>query len=148
MFAQFSRLSVPDDYPHSFAVQFQQWQPAPVYLSLYSQPNENERQLTNTIPISTVQKFRPVVVSGPSGTGKSTLLKKLFAEFPDTFGFSISRTLHPPPPSHQPSPPRKETPKLTRHHAMIIQIPRARHEQANNTDGSTTTQAKRISSTW
>lgn len=147
MFAQFSRLSVPDDYPHSFAVQFQQWQPAPVYLFLYSQPNENERQLTNTIPISTVQKFRPVVVSGPSGTGKSTLLKKLFAEFPDTFGFSISRTPHPPP-SHQPSPPRKETPKLTRHHAMIIQIPRARHEQANNTDGSTTTQAKRISSTW
>lgn len=36
---------------------------------------------------------------GPSGTGKSTLLKKLFNEYPDKFAFSISRTflstLHP-----------------------------------------------------
>ncbi|CCH61345.1 hypothetical protein TBLA_0E02900 [Henningerozyma blattae CBS 6284] len=35
---------------------------------------------------------RPIVLSGPSGTGKSTLLKKLFAEYPDTFGFSVSST--------------------------------------------------------
>ncbi|KAF5093351.1 hypothetical protein D0Z03_002458 [Geotrichum reessii] len=34
---------------------------------------------------------RPIVISGPSGTGKSTLLKKLFAEYPDAFGFSVSR---------------------------------------------------------
>jgi guanylate kinase len=34
--------------------------------------------------------FRPVVISGPSGTGKSTLLKRLFEEYPDTFGFSVS----------------------------------------------------------
>ncbi|PYH47692.1 guanylate kinase [Aspergillus saccharolyticus JOP 1030-1] len=45
---------------------------------------------------SAVHKFRPVVVSGPSGTGKSTLLKRLFAEFPDTFGFSISHTTRSP----------------------------------------------------
>ncbi|SGZ56095.1 CIC11C00000001338 [Sungouiella intermedia] len=35
---------------------------------------------------------RPIVISGPSGTGKSTLLKKLLAEFPDKFGFSVSNT--------------------------------------------------------
>ncbi|GKZ18855.1 hypothetical protein AbraIFM66951_001813 [Aspergillus brasiliensis] len=46
---------------------------------------------------SAVHKFRPVVVSGPSGTGKSTLLKRLFAEIPDRFGFSIS---HNRPPRH------------------------------------------------
>ena len=32
------------------------------------------------------------MVCGPSGVGKGTLLKKLFAEYPDKFGFSISRT--------------------------------------------------------
>ncbi|PYH81744.1 guanylate kinase [Aspergillus uvarum CBS 121591] len=45
---------------------------------------------------SAVQKFRPVVVSGPSGTGKSTLLKRLFADYPNTFGFSISHTTRSP----------------------------------------------------
>ena len=33
----------------------------------------------------------PVVLSGPSGSGKSTLLKMLFKEFPNAFGFSVSR---------------------------------------------------------
>ena len=32
---------------------------------------------------------RPIVISGPSGTGKSTLLKKLFAEYPDKFDFQF-----------------------------------------------------------
>ncbi|KAK1150338.1 guanylate kinase [Aspergillus melleus] len=48
-----------------------------------------------------VHKFRPVVVSGPSGTGKSTLLKRLFAEYPDTFGFSVSHTTRAPRPGEQ-----------------------------------------------
>jgi guanylate kinase len=34
---------------------------------------------------------RPLCLSGPSGVGKSTLLTRLFAEFPDKFGFSVSR---------------------------------------------------------
>ena len=33
-----------------------------------------------------------MVVCGPSGTGKSTLLTRLFQTHPDTFGFSISHT--------------------------------------------------------
>jgi len=33
-----------------------------------------------------------VIVSGPSGVGKTTLINKLRAEFPDVFGFSVSHT--------------------------------------------------------
>jgi len=39
--------------------------------------------------------LRPLVLSGPSGVGKSTLLKRLFTEYPDRFGFSVSRTFKP-----------------------------------------------------
>ena len=41
---------------------------------------------------------RPIVISGPSGTGKSTLLKKLFQNHPDKFGFSVSSTTRSPRP--------------------------------------------------
>jgi guanylate kinase len=40
--------------------------------------------------------IRPLVVSGPSGVGKGTLIKRLFADFPDKFGFSVSHTTRPP----------------------------------------------------
>ncbi|TDL20296.1 guanylate kinase [Rickenella mellea] len=39
---------------------------------------------------------RPLVISGPSGTGKSTLLARLFADYPDKFGFSVSHTTRQP----------------------------------------------------
>ncbi|KAF9269002.1 guanylate kinase [Marasmius fiardii PR-910] len=42
--------------------------------------------------------IRPLVLSGPSGVGKSTLLQRLFAEFPDKFGFSVSHTTRSPRP--------------------------------------------------
>ncbi|KAL7413627.1 guanylate kinase [Mrakia frigida] len=45
---------------------------------------------------STPDFTRPLVLFGPSGTGKSTLLKKLLAEFPDKFGFSVSHTTRSP----------------------------------------------------
>ncbi|KAI0791635.1 guanylate kinase [Irpex lacteus] len=41
---------------------------------------------------------RPLLISGPSGVGKSTLLKRLFAEYPDKFGFSVSHTTRKPRP--------------------------------------------------
>ncbi|KAG0640766.1 P-loop containing nucleoside triphosphate hydrolase protein [Tuber brumale] len=38
----------------------------------------------------------PIVLSAPSGTGKSTLLTRLFATHPKTFGFSVSHTTRKP----------------------------------------------------
>ncbi|KAJ5995835.1 hypothetical protein N7481_002812 [Penicillium waksmanii] len=60
------------------------------------EPKSRIEQMLTTNPIQTVQNFRPVVISGPSGTGKSTLLKRLFAEYPDKFGFSVSHTTRSP----------------------------------------------------
>lgn len=42
--------------------------------------------------------LRPIVISGPSGSGKSSMIKKLFAEYPGCFGFSISHTTRNPRP--------------------------------------------------
>ncbi|CAJ0625783.1 23352_t:CDS:2 [Entrophospora sp. SA101] len=50
---------------------------------------------------TTAVSLRPIVVSGPSGTGKSTLLKRLFEEYPNKFGFSISHTTRSPRPGEQ-----------------------------------------------
>ncbi|KIK93282.1 hypothetical protein PAXRUDRAFT_34144 [Paxillus rubicundulus Ve08.2h10] len=41
---------------------------------------------------------RPLVIFGPSGVGKGTLLKRIFAEFPNKFGFSVSHTTRAPRP--------------------------------------------------
>lgn len=42
----------------------------------------------------TVEK--PVVISGPSGVGKGTLISMLMKEFPSMFGFSVSHTTRAP----------------------------------------------------
>lgn len=39
---------------------------------------------------------RPIVISGPSGVGKGTLFKMLFAQHPDTFTLSVSHTTRAP----------------------------------------------------
>lgn len=35
---------------------------------------------------------QPVVICGPSGVGKGTLIARLMKDFPSTFGFSVSHT--------------------------------------------------------
>jgi guanylate kinase len=39
---------------------------------------------------------RPLAFSGPSGVGKSTLIKRLFQKHPSSFGFSVSHTTRKP----------------------------------------------------
>ncbi|KAJ6815974.1 guanylate kinase 1-like [Iris pallida] len=39
---------------------------------------------------------KPIVISGPSGVGKGTLIAKLMKEYPTTFGFSVSHTTRAP----------------------------------------------------
>ncbi|KAI7725744.1 hypothetical protein M8C21_024783, partial [Ambrosia artemisiifolia] len=39
---------------------------------------------------------RPIVISGPSGVGKGTLINMLMEEFPAMFGFSVSHTTRAP----------------------------------------------------
>lgn len=51
---------------------------------------------TKDIDTAALKAHTPIVISGPSGTGKSTILKRLFEEFPDKFGFSVSHTTRQP----------------------------------------------------
>lgn len=39
---------------------------------------------------------RPLLVCGPSGSGKSSLLQKLLKKYSDNFGFSVSHTTRKP----------------------------------------------------
>lgn len=38
----------------------------------------------------------PIVIAGPSGVGKGTLINQLLSKFPDVFGFSVSHTTRAP----------------------------------------------------
>jgi guanylate kinase len=44
------------------------------------------------------QLVTPLVICGPSGVGKGTLINMLFQEFPEHFGFSVSHTTRAPRP--------------------------------------------------
>jgi len=43
-------------------------------------------------------QLKPVVITGPSGVGKGTLITRLLQEYPDNFGFSVSHTTRKPRP--------------------------------------------------
>lgn len=60
--------------------------------SFYFDLQQTATSAATTKQIESNMVGRPIVVSGPSGTGKSTLLKRLMGEYPDKFGFSISNT--------------------------------------------------------
>ncbi|PUU80462.1 P-loop containing nucleoside triphosphate hydrolase protein [Tuber borchii] len=52
--------------------------------------------MTSAPPNSNPTSKPPIVLSAPSGTGKPSLLTRLFAAHPQTFGFSISHTTRQP----------------------------------------------------
>eukprot|EP01040_Poterioochromonas_malhamensis_P005525 gene5525-5938_t len=43
----------------------------------------------------------PVIIAGPSGVGKGTLITRLLSTFPDVFGFSVSHTTRAPRPGEE-----------------------------------------------
>ncbi|CAM9426795.1 unnamed protein product [Sphacelaria rigidula] len=47
---------------------------------------------------SGTKNLQPLVVCGPSGVGKGTLIKMLLEDFPGRFGFSVSHTTRKPRP--------------------------------------------------
>lgn len=70
--------------------------PSPVTLHLQPPSRISRRSPTpsrSTMSSTTIASdfLRPLVLSGPSGVGKSTLLTRLFANHPTKFGFSVSR---------------------------------------------------------
>ncbi|CUF94486.1 guanylate cyclase-like protein, putative [Bodo saltans] len=48
------------------------------------------------VAAAAVKKLDAIVISGPSGVGKGTLIQRLLAAYPDQFGFSVSHTTRDP----------------------------------------------------
>lgn len=64
-------------------------------------PRKLFRKLSMAPTADASEESRPIVFSGPSGTGKSTLIKRLFALHPTLFGFSVSHTTRKPRPGEE-----------------------------------------------
>jgi len=52
-------------------------------------------------PVEMSALRRPLIISGPSGVGKGTLIRRLLGEYPARFGFSCSHTTRGPRPGEQ-----------------------------------------------
>lgn len=57
---------------------------------------QTQRLTNHPTDMESTRSYRPIVVSGPSGTGKSTLLARLFRKYPSRFAFSVSHTTRAP----------------------------------------------------
>ena len=65
--------------------------------SLVSQNEEKRIQaLGLSEDVDTQAMYQPLIILGPSGVGKSTLINVLTAKYPDSFGFSVSYTTRKP----------------------------------------------------
>ena len=67
---------------------------------------ENEKKRANGLGLPSDtwfldKKFRPLIVCGPSGVGKSTLINALTEKYPGKFGFSVSHTTRAPRPGEE-----------------------------------------------
>jgi energy-coupling factor transporter ATP-binding protein EcfA2 len=61
------------------------------------QVNEKLRNAALNQPEDLANKpFKPIIIVGPSGVGKSTLINVLTAKYPNSFGFSVSFTTRAP----------------------------------------------------
>lgn len=59
--------------------------------------NEILRNVTLGTEVSS-SKHKPIIIAGPSGVGKGTLIAKLTEKYPSSFGFSVSYTTRDPRP--------------------------------------------------
>jgi len=64
-------------------------------------PSPSHARAVGTVAMSEPQKGHLIVLSGPSGVGKTTLLKGLLARFPEKLKLSTSATTRPPRPGER-----------------------------------------------
>ena len=67
---------------------------------------ENEKKRTQVLGLPSEtwfldKRYRPLIVVGPSGVGKSTLINALTEKYPGKFGFSVSHTTRDPRPGEE-----------------------------------------------